>query len=266
MRRQCLAASLAGALAFPAQAQPTVEWTATGKWNIEFADQQCIAARTFEDKGRKLTVALVPTPANDDARLWLMTADPKSRLERAAIATGCQRIKAPGMVLRGLSKTNERVFSVLLEPAEYVRLLSTGKLQLSGSVRANMTLSSLTAVRNLLDKCNADLLKQWGFGREVAQLSMPAKPHKDAIAYVQADDYPSAALRDGASGTAEVMVTVGVDGKARDCRVLQSAGHAALDSTTCAIVVRRARFEPARDASGKPVDAPFFTRISWRMH
>jgi hypothetical protein len=81
MRRQCLAASLAGALAFPAQAQPTVEWTATGKWNIEFADQQCIAARTFEDKGRKLTVALVPTPANDDARLWLMT-----RIRRVALS------------------------------------------------------------------------------------------------------------------------------------------------------------------------------------
>ena len=246
---------------------PPGVWTATGKWTVEHADRRCLASRTFAAHNKSLVVVLAPTPASDAGQLWLLTEDARLSLDRVRIDAGGVAVKAEGMTLAGLTASKQRVWQMALQGEEMQRLWATGRLGLRGpDIEAALFLPALNQVRPALQGCTEGLLKDWGFPAETARLTTFAKPREDVVAYVRAEDYPSAALRDGASGTAEVMVTVGVDGRARDCRVLQSAGHPALDSTTCAIVVRRARFEPAREASGKAVEAPFFTRISWRMH
>ena len=43
------------------------------------------------------------------------------------------------------------------------------------------------------------------------------------------------------------------NGRAGGCTVVRSSGHAALDATTCRLIEKRFRFEPARDAQGRPV-------------
>ncbi|MGJ3629764.1 MOSC domain-containing protein [Sphingomonas sp. MMS24-JH45] len=49
-------------------------------------------------------------------------------------------------------------------------------------------------------------------------------------------------------GVVVARFTVGVDGRARDCRVTASAGHASLDATTCRLIEARFRYAPALDA------------------
>ncbi|MES2753877.1 MAG: energy transducer TonB [Pseudomonadota bacterium] len=66
------------------------------------------------------------------------------------------------------------------------------------------------------------------------------------------DDYPEAALAVRASGTVSLRFVVGVDGRARDCRVTRSSGNAALDETTCRLIQQRLRYRPSRDARGRP--------------
>jgi len=46
-------------------------------------------------------------------------------------------------------------------------------------------------------------------------------------------------------------VTVDARGRASGCTVLRSSGSAALDETTCRLVLKRFRFTPARDAGGQ---------------
>jgi protein TonB len=70
---------------------------------------------------------------------------------------------------------------------------------------------------------------------------------------IRARDYPKQARRDGIEGVVTVGFTVGRDGRARACRVLRSSGSALLDTTTCALIERRYRYAPARDAAGNPV-------------
>ena len=66
-------------------------------------------------------------------------------------------------------------------------------------------------------------------------------------------DYPRDASRANAQGTVVVRYTVDAEGRARGCSVMRSSGNAALDSTTCRLIERRFRYDPARDAQGRPV-------------
>lgn len=60
-----------------------------------------------------------------------------------------------------------------------------------------------------------------------------------------------------------VKVTIGIDGKARNCSIYRPSNDPEADRITCRLVERRLGFEPARDANGKPVPAPFYWRQRW---
>lgn len=71
-------------------------------------------------------------------------------------------------------------------------------------------------------------------------------------------DYSSPSRREWpAGGRVLVTFTVEVNGRASDCRVFQSIGNPRIDAETCALVLRKLRFRPARDASGRPVQSRY---------
>ena len=98
-----------------------------------------------------------------------------------------------------------------------------------------------------------------------AQATLVSFPAPFAAHYFRSEDYPSGALDRSAVGSIEARVTVGTDGRVRDCHILQSSGHKDLDAITCANYVKRARFEPARDRSGKPLVSPYVYKVTWRV-
>jgi len=66
-------------------------------------------------------------------------------------------------------------------------------------------------------------------------------------------DYPRALRRAGIGGRVEVHMTVEPSGRVSRCRVVRSSGSPELDAITCRLVQARYRFDPARDAQGRPV-------------
>lgn len=60
-----------------------------------------------------------------------------------------------------------------------------------------------------------------------------------------------------------VRVTIGTDGRARDCAVIRPSPDPEADRITCRLVESRLGFRPARDAEGNPVPAPFYWRQQW---
>ena len=66
------------------------------------------------------------------------------------------------------------------------------------------------------------------------------------------DDYPREAVRAHQSGNVHIRFTVGTNGRVSDCTVTRSSGSASLDEATCRLILRRFRYEPARDAQGRP--------------
>jgi protein TonB len=87
---------------------------------------------------------------------------------------------------------------------------------------------------------------------------------KGATNYVSDKDYPRAARRDNAQGTVTVAYRIGTSGRVESCSLVTSANNAALDDQTCAIV-KRWRFNPARDTSGAKVPIDQTMTIGWRI-
>jgi protein TonB len=103
----------------------------------------------------------------------------------------------------------------------------------------------------------------------------PAPPRKvvsaqsakgDLRSLFSADDYPASAQSSGAEGTVRASLTIGPDGRVTGCNITQSSGNGALDSATCNILRRRAKFTPARDSNGNPTSDTIATpSIIWRL-
>ncbi len=76
-------------------------------------------------------------------------------------------------------------------------------------------------------------------------------------------DFPRA-TRDKREGTAVVVeMTVGADGRARDCRVVIPGGDPEADRIVCRLAEARFRFRPRLDAAGNPVTARYRWRQRW---
>jgi periplasmic protein TonB len=93
-----------------------------------------------------------------------------------------------------------------------------------------------------------------------------ARARGDVRTLFSSDDYPASAQSAGAEGSAQAQLTIGTDGRVVGCSLLRSTGNGALDSATCNILRRRAKFTPARDSSGRPTTDTYTTpTIVWRL-
>lgn len=90
-------------------------------------------------------------------------------------------------------------------------------------------------------------------------------PRGVQTSWVTNDDYPSTALMAGQQGIVEFTLDVGIDGCVTACRIDRSSGYPLLDTTTCSLLLRRARFKPAQDDKGKPVAATWSSQFKWML-
>jgi TonB family protein len=76
---------------------------------------------------------------------------------------------------------------------------------------------------------------------------------------------PLRICRKGETGTVSVQLTVGTDGRVKECRVRLSSASPSLDASTCRILADRAKFDPALDRAGQPVTDRYSQRITWKI-
>ena len=91
----------------------------------------------------------------------------------------------------------------------------------------------------------------------------PTQPSVQSGTISSARDFPipegGRQVRIGTS--VRVAFTVGVDGRASDCRVIKPGPDPQTNSLLCPLVIERIRFNPARDRNGRPVPA----RYGWQQ-
>lgn len=114
-----------------------------------------------------------------------------------------------------------------------------------------------------VDACARDYFVELGVDpRMVAQIAV--SPRAEDSDLFTTPDYPAAALQNKEQGTAIALAIVDQAGVVSNCRIVKSSEYEALDRATCDTLKHR-KFEPATDASGKPVDAPTTLRIDWAL-
>lgn len=96
-------------------------------------------------------------------------------------------------------------------------------------------------------------------------MASPASPKGRPQAWLTTDDYPSSAIREGVQGVTGYRLDIGADGKPTGCTVTSSSGSSILDDTACRLLVRRARFTPAKDTAGNGVPSSYSGRTRWQI-
>lgn len=97
-----------------------------------------------------------------------------------------------------------------------------------------------------------------GSGTGGGGTAMPAERIAGELRYA---DYPGE--QPPRTETVGVAFAVAADGRVSGCRVTSSSGNPRLDARTCALIERRFRYRPARNAAGEPVPALVRTSFDW---
>jgi len=93
----------------------------------------------------------------------------------------------------------------------------------------------------------------------------PAVPLTDPSRWIQGRDYPLQAARADIEGTTAFKLSIDRSGNVTACQITISSGSTILDDATCNLVTQRARFDPARDRSGKSIGDVYSSRVVWAL-
>ena len=219
-----------------AAADPLLVGTAS-EWVLNQKPESCfLEAPVAGARGQTLTLGLVPTQdvatlgIGGDSRIGglrnLVSVD-------VLLIPSGQRFTSSAM-LSVEPDTGKRIFAIWELPEaflEQVRTASALAVERKGRSRFQVQLSISDKAIGDLRACNDKLLERWGLNpAALASLKQKPKPLK-GVRIVEADDYPMEALRNSEQGTAIARFTIDVNGRAKNCIIVESSGSKALDST-----------------------------------
>lgn len=92
-----------------------------------------------------------------------------------------------------------------------------------------------------------------------------AAPRNNPARWITNADYRSRWIQEELSGSARFTLAIDASGKVTGCKITRSTGHTALDAATCDLVTKRARFDAARDGTGKAVPGSYKGAITWKI-
>jgi TonB family protein len=251
---------------------PAPDGPAERPWRVDWADARCTLAWEEAGGSRRL-LSLDMTPGTGLLRLRL--ADSGWSDYAAAEAAGMPVALEPGGAVAGTSAkpirnmTGGGVEISGIEDSALAAFASARSIgvERDGRSMLRLPLPGAAAAVESLRECEEDALRRWGID-PAARASIGRLPRPvggSALGWFRWQDYPKQAVRERAAGTVVVRVDVDPAGNPARCVVVSSSGHAALDKTTCASVMKRARFEPALDAGGRPVAFHYISRTVWSM-
>ncbi len=91
------------------------------------------------------------------------------------------------------------------------------------------------------------------------------KPLTNPTTWVTDDDYPLDAKRAGLQGRVTARMAIDRKGMPYRCWVVRGSGSNSLDATTCYILQSKARFAPALDPAGKPIEWTWQVSMRWLL-
>lgn len=81
--------------------------------------------------------------------------------------------------------------------------------------------------------------------------------------WVTTDDYPMSAQIEEAEGVTVTILSLNRAGAVVGCEIKSSSGNAALDAAACTALRLRARYAPAFDLDGNPIECSVTKRVRW---
>lgn len=247
-------------------------WTPSSEWVIDYGESECQLVREFTKGDRKSRLAIIQDLSLDHYVVVLAGAaiPRKSRTLSVAVGLGDnfksdEYLGASGPQIG----SSEYILKWYGLPARTI--MSGPKDQIMrieapiGFVAA-LSLTNVKAGMEALNSCQDDLLRHWKIDPTVYRnLQQQLEPVGNPGNWATTLDYPSSASEQRQEGIVTFLLRVGLNGKPMDCNIVKSSGMVELDKKTCQLMIRRAQFKPAIDRQGKPVEAPWISRVRWAL-
>lgn len=248
-----------------AAAENAAALTPAGKWKVEYADSMCVASRAFGPATDPIVFGIRPWPSSDVVELVLIRKD--AGVIRPIGGHGSMLLAPSGKSATGIyssvsdPRTGQRVTELRLTAEEVAEMATAVTVTIAtGKQSVTLAPTAIPKVLPVLKSCSENLLQSWGIDpRESEAVATPAKAIPGSLT---GDFYPAAAVPIRAQGTATVVWTTGVNGRATECRVVASSGYAMLDEASCKVTVS-ARYTPAIGKDGKPMISHSTRRVTW---
>ncbi|HZF93784.1 MAG TPA: hypothetical protein VEZ20_02820, partial [Allosphingosinicella sp.] len=273
------AAALAAAAPAPAAAQPAPAPAAPAvpqpaRWHLDGATNRCVLSRRLEGTPVAATFILRTIPGSGRFDLILAAPDLPAELRRTnrpailrfgPAGTPQQRpaspIDLPGRLGEGAA------FGPLgaVFASEFARASTLDVADPQGRALGRWTIPAAARAAEALAACEAEKLVDWG--ADPAGFEPGARrpqPATDPSDWFSVRDFGLFNSTQSGGFTAVFRLAVGADGRASDCRLIESAGNVDLTGA-CRALAGRARYEPARDAAGNPIRSVAVYVADFRM-
>lgn len=239
-------------------------------WNLQYADNMCLLQRSFGTGDQLVVLGFQPGMLSDDGRIVLVRQASKPGLTygEAQVSFDNGAGTFTGRYFENLLKDGKtRAALIDFKQDKLSAMDSASRINIRmGDFATSLALSAVGKAKKALDTCQRDLFVSWGMDRSIVNsIAVFPKAIGGAASFFTPNDYPDQALRQNSQGTAGVRFWVDKAGRPRDCKAIQSSGNKILDNRTCAVIVKRGRFEPARMANGQPTESIGFLRIRWEI-
>jgi Gram-negative bacterial TonB protein C-terminal len=290
-----IAVLFSGTPAFPAKKEP-LRLAKSSSWNVDYADDRCRLARGFGTGDQEVIILLdrfgpgdhfrltvtgkpvTTTRPNGDVVLQFGPAEQEQTVPflsgnigkgtPALIIAGSLRISAP--TAEELKAREDKDYSpdIQLSAVDGAKAAAVRYLQIGKPFRQTIILEtgSMRAAFAALDKCVDELQTHWGIDVEKHKtLKRYATPAQSPGNWIISGDYPIKMLMEGQPSIVEFRLSVGEDGKPTACHIQLTTRPKEFDDAVCKSLMRRAKFEPALDAEGKPLASFYRNTVRFQI-
>jgi TonB family protein len=298
LRSIVLALACATILAAPADARSVRRLQPAGKWVVEYANDTCRLGREFGEGNQSVIVffeQFVPgeifylmfvgrsiVPSRLDPIKSGIRFGPNEAFDEDNFGTRATVGSLPALMLgdwRRLAPLTEpeklarkeaekRDYPYQPSPIGPARERAATWLELGKALSFDLVLETGPMDKPLeaLRQCTWDLVKSWGLSIEEQKgLTRKAYPIIPSGKWFSSDDYPIEMLSQGYEGNVNIRVIVDAAGTPVSCHVQSSTRPQGFDDIVCRQVMKKGRFHPALDASGKPIKSYWRQSVSFRI-
>lgn len=255
-----------------AEAKVSTPLTPLGKWAIAYEKTTCVLSRNFGD-GPDNSVSYGVRPTTLSESVTIVLSVPAAFAKRVGGSKATRIVLAPsGQSLEIISDTHgtlptgSRAAMLLIKRSALPMLFEATNVRIeAGNMAVSLAPTDGSRALKALHSCEAQLMTEWGVDPlAIEAATTPAEP-VDPGRFLTYEDYPSPALQRRSQGTSMILWKVGADGKASDCRTIESAGDPALDEAACSAILRRAVFKPARNVDRIAIPTWWTRKVTWRL-
>ncbi|MEO0056604.1 MAG: hypothetical protein RIT17_34 [Pseudomonadota bacterium] len=135
-----------------------------------------------------------------------------------------------------------------------------------GGQRLVFNTGPLAAPFGVLNDCTAHILTTWGIDPEAHRTAQRKARMREEMAVARAiqQQYPLRTAREGRGGVVGLAILVDQSGKPTECKITNDSGDGNLNAVACEGLMQ-ARFDPALDAKGQPINSYWMTRVTYRI-